>query len=219
VPGQALAQVGLEVGGAGLLDARHRQVLDQDVRCEHDRTGELVNEACGIEQRDRPPSLWPKSQGGSRCTSMASASSSAGSTSCAWRCRKSTSQASSAARGSSGRSPAASRRGHGIRRPGTAAAESPSTSRASQGLRAGTRAAVPRHARARSTGARCARGARPTRSRRSRRSRAEGELGDRTQGVGQDAAAPASRSRSLKRWILRWPSWAGRSRTRCSAVL
>ena len=37
---QALAQVGFEVGLARLGDARDRQVLDQDVRRQHDRAGQ-----------------------------------------------------------------------------------------------------------------------------------------------------------------------------------
>ena len=46
-----------------------------------------------------PPSLWPKSQTRSRCGSMSSARSKAGSTSRACLCMKSGAQRSSAARG------------------------------------------------------------------------------------------------------------------------
>ena len=104
-----------------------------------------------------PPSLWPNSQGG--CVDAAAPRSSAGSTSCAWRCMKSRPQRSSARAAWSGRSRGANRPGRGSRAASHSRCGKVAPHRAaSPGPRAGRRAAARRRARGRSIRARCARG-------------------------------------------------------------
>ena len=90
---QAGAQLAALIGGAGLRDARDRDRLDEQVRRDGDDAGTAWRAACS--SAIEPPSLWPKSQG----RSMPTAAKSAGSTSSAWRCMKSTAQRSLAGRG------------------------------------------------------------------------------------------------------------------------
>src|SRR6185369_5117767 len=51
VAGEAIAQVARPVRGARLRDARHRDVLDEQMRRDGDDAGDVV--ACGVQQRDR----------------------------------------------------------------------------------------------------------------------------------------------------------------------
>jgi drug/metabolite transporter (DMT)-like permease len=53
VAGQAFAQVGLQIVDAHPLDAGDRDVLDEDVRRQHDRAGDLLRETRREQQRDR----------------------------------------------------------------------------------------------------------------------------------------------------------------------
>ena len=87
---EALAQVGGLVGRARRLDARDRDVLDEQVRRDRDHAGH-VGWRAACSSAIEPPSLWPNSQG----RSMPSAANSAGSTSSACACMKSGGQRSS----------------------------------------------------------------------------------------------------------------------------
>ena len=147
------------VGDAGLARCCRRQVLDEDVRRRHHGAGAARGTRRRAQQRDRAAVAVAEQPG--QVPPRASAASSAGSTSCAWRCMKSRPQAPPAARRR------AAVAGARVDQPRTPAAshkrlpESRATSPASPGPRAGRRAAARSCVPARSRRARCDRAPAP----------------------------------------------------------